>query len=145
MSENAKPVYRLRYGNVAAAVWARNSSAGYLFDTTFKRVFKDGEPGDLEPRLAELEEVEQVPAAALLVKLYRVQTRSQEAGMSLLLETHILPAVLKRFDYEHGGRDRLESFCTDSKTTSIDVPLTPICARPVEIGSWTQCCRHCHW
>lgn len=44
MSENNnKPVYRLRYGNVAAAVWARNSSAGYFFDATFKRVFRDGE------------------------------------------------------------------------------------------------------
>lgn len=43
MSENAKPVYRLRYGNVTAAVWARNSSAGYFFDTTFKRVYKDGD------------------------------------------------------------------------------------------------------
>jgi len=44
MSENSnRPVYRLRYGNVAAAVWARNSSAGYFFDTTFKRVYKDGD------------------------------------------------------------------------------------------------------
>lgn len=43
MSENAKPVYRLRYGNVAAAVWARSSTAGYFFDSTFKRVFKDGD------------------------------------------------------------------------------------------------------
>ena len=43
MPENNKPVYSLRYGNVGAAVWARNSSAGYFFDTTFKRVYKDGD------------------------------------------------------------------------------------------------------
>ena len=40
MSENNKPVYRLKYGNVVAAVWANNSlSAGYFFNTTFQRVF----------------------------------------------------------------------------------------------------------
>ena len=43
MSENNKPVYRLRYGNVSAAVWTRNTSIGYFFDTTFKRVYKDGD------------------------------------------------------------------------------------------------------
>lgn len=43
MSENNKPVYRLKYGNVVAAVWARNSSAGYFFDSTYRRVYKDGD------------------------------------------------------------------------------------------------------
>ena len=43
MSENNKPVYRLRYGNVAAAVWANNSKAGYFFNTTFSRVYRSGE------------------------------------------------------------------------------------------------------
>lgn len=43
MIENNKPVYRHRYGNVAAAVWARNTSIGYFFDTTFKRVNNDGD------------------------------------------------------------------------------------------------------
>ncbi|MCC7086527.1 MAG: hypothetical protein IT427_16130 [Pirellulales bacterium] len=42
MNDN-KPAYRLRYGNVVAAVWARNSQIGYFFDTTFKRVYKDGD------------------------------------------------------------------------------------------------------
>ena len=36
MSENtAKPVFKLRYGNVSAAVWANNSQSGYFFNTTF--------------------------------------------------------------------------------------------------------------
>ena len=41
MSENTtKPVFKLRYGNVSAAVWLRNTaSAGYFYDTTFTRVF----------------------------------------------------------------------------------------------------------
>jgi len=43
MAENNKPVYRLRYGNVVAAVWTRNTHAGYFYDTTFRRVYKDGE------------------------------------------------------------------------------------------------------
>jgi hypothetical protein len=43
MSDNInKPVYSLRYGNVAAAVWTRSTSVGYFFDTTFKRTFKSG-------------------------------------------------------------------------------------------------------
>ena len=43
MSDNNKPVYRLRYGNVVAAVWANNSQAGYFYHTTFCRVYKDGD------------------------------------------------------------------------------------------------------
>lgn len=39
MSETNKPVYRLRYGNVAAAVWANNSQAGYFYNTTFQRTY----------------------------------------------------------------------------------------------------------
>lgn len=47
MPENNKPVFRLRYGNVVAAVWTHNSQSGYFFDTTFKRVFKqDDQWGD---------------------------------------------------------------------------------------------------
>ena len=43
MSENSKPVYRLRYGNVVAAVWLNNSNAGYFYNTTFCRLYKDGD------------------------------------------------------------------------------------------------------
>jgi len=49
MSENTtKPVYKLRYGNVSAAVWLRNTaSAGYFYDSTFSRVFcRDGVWGE---------------------------------------------------------------------------------------------------
>jgi hypothetical protein len=40
---NNKPVHKFRYGNVAAAIWANNSRVGYFFNTTFARVFKEGE------------------------------------------------------------------------------------------------------
>lgn len=40
---NAKPVYRLRYGNVVAAVWLNNSSSGYFYNTTFSRLYRDGD------------------------------------------------------------------------------------------------------
>jgi len=43
MTENNKPVFKLRYGNVVAAVWARNSQIGYFYDATFKRVYKEGD------------------------------------------------------------------------------------------------------
>lgn len=44
MSETCKgPVYRLRYGNVVACVWANNSLEGYFFNTTFTRTYKHGE------------------------------------------------------------------------------------------------------
>lgn len=48
MTENNRPVFKLRYGNVSAAVWLRNSSTGYFYDTTFTRVFRreDGNWGD---------------------------------------------------------------------------------------------------
>lgn len=40
---NNRPVYRLRYGNVSAAVWANNSHAGYFYNTTFCRLYKEGD------------------------------------------------------------------------------------------------------
>lgn len=43
MEQTNKPVYRLRYGNVSCAIWANNSSAGYFYNTTFVRVYKEGE------------------------------------------------------------------------------------------------------
>ncbi len=44
MSDNSnKPVYRLRYGNVVVAVWTNNSQAGYFCNTTFSRIYKDGD------------------------------------------------------------------------------------------------------
>jgi len=43
MPENNKPVYRLHYGNVVAAVWANNSRSGYFYNTTFSRIYKDKE------------------------------------------------------------------------------------------------------
>ena len=50
MSETTtRPVFKLRYGNVSAAVWLRNtSSAGFFYDTTFQKNFRreDGTWGD---------------------------------------------------------------------------------------------------
>ena len=49
MTDNTtRPVFKLRYGSVSAAVWLRNSSTGYFYDTTFTRGFRreDGNWGD---------------------------------------------------------------------------------------------------
>ena len=43
IENNGQPVYKLRYGNVSAAVWANNSPAGYFYNTTFCRVYKHGD------------------------------------------------------------------------------------------------------
>jgi hypothetical protein len=38
-----KPVYAIKYGNVRAAIWANNSMAGYFYNTTFSRLYRDKE------------------------------------------------------------------------------------------------------
>jgi hypothetical protein len=43
MSENNTRPVHLRYGNVVAAVWANNNHASYFTNTTFTRLYKDGE------------------------------------------------------------------------------------------------------
>jgi hypothetical protein len=43
MTENNRPIHSVKYGNVEASVWARNTTSGYFFDTTFGRVFKSGD------------------------------------------------------------------------------------------------------
>jgi len=43
MNEKTKPIHSFRYGNVSCAIWADNSQAGYFFNTTFSRTYRDGE------------------------------------------------------------------------------------------------------
>ena len=43
MDDDRRPVHKIRYGNVSAAIWANNSPAGYFFNTTFCRVYRDGD------------------------------------------------------------------------------------------------------
>jgi hypothetical protein len=38
-NSNGKPVHRIRYGSVVAAIWANNSQAGYFFNTSFCRIY----------------------------------------------------------------------------------------------------------
>jgi hypothetical protein len=42
-TNTTKPVHRIRYGSVVAAIWANNSSVGYFYDTTFSKVYKQGD------------------------------------------------------------------------------------------------------
>ncbi len=42
-SGTGRPVHAIRYGNVSVAVWANNSPAGYFYNTTFRRVYKQGD------------------------------------------------------------------------------------------------------
>ena len=43
MEDTHKPVHSFRYGNVECAIWANNSQVGFFFNTTFGRVYKDGD------------------------------------------------------------------------------------------------------
>ena len=40
MTKTNQPVYRIRYGYVAATVWENSSLNGSFFNTTFRRVFR---------------------------------------------------------------------------------------------------------
>ncbi len=39
----AKPIHEVRYGSVKAAVWRNETESGPRFNTTFTRVYRDGE------------------------------------------------------------------------------------------------------
>jgi hypothetical protein len=64
---------------------------------------------ELEPILSQLEEFENVPAAALLMKCRSVRVRGYDEGIDPLIVEHLLPAVLKSFDYSRDGVERIEA------------------------------------
>jgi hypothetical protein len=64
---------------------------------------------ELEPILSEIVDLEIIPASSLLLKLRRTRVRGQGEELERLMMQHILPAVLKPFDYNQGGRERIES------------------------------------
>ena len=66
------------------------------------------QPSELASILPELVEFESLPVAGLLTNLRRVRARGYEDGVDALLVEHILPSVLKRFDYLQGGLDKLK-------------------------------------
>jgi hypothetical protein len=43
MSTNNKPVHKIRYGSVIASIWADNSTSGYFYNTTFCKIYKNGD------------------------------------------------------------------------------------------------------
>jgi hypothetical protein len=54
---------------------------------------------ELEPILSDVAEFENVPVAAFLTKLRCVRARGFEDGIDALLKEHVLPSVLKPFNY----------------------------------------------
>jgi hypothetical protein len=64
---------------------------------------------ELEQILAEIVDLEIVPVAALLSKLRRARLRIQGDELDRLLMQHILPAVLKPFNYSQGGLEGIEN------------------------------------
>jgi hypothetical protein len=72
---------------------------------------------ELEPLLFQLKDLETLPVAAFLVKLREIRIRGFEQGLDSLLQACILPRVLKRFDYEQGGRERIETILSRLQTS----------------------------
>jgi hypothetical protein len=66
-------------------------------------------PAELGPVLSQLEDLEILPAAAFLVKLRRIRIHGHDEEIDPLLRDHILPAVLKPFDYDQKGVERIET------------------------------------
>ena len=42
-AEKVKPVHQVRFGAVKAAVWRNDTENGVRFNTTFARIYKDGD------------------------------------------------------------------------------------------------------
>ncbi|HYD16451.1 MAG TPA: hypothetical protein VEB03_00440 [Candidatus Nanoarchaeia archaeon] len=64
---------------------------------------------ELDPILAQLEEVPAVPIAALIRKCRAARVRGYEEGIDSLINEHLLPATLRPFDYTSGGIEKIES------------------------------------
>src|SRR5205807_4623509 len=63
----------------------------------------------LAPILSQLNEFENVPAAALLLQSRSVRIRGHDDGIDSLVNEHLLLAVLKPFDYSDGGVEKIET------------------------------------
>ena len=70
---------------------------------------KQFELSTLESLVSQLEDFENLPAAALLAKLRRVSIVPRREEYDSLLTKFILPSVLKSFDYQDGGLLRIEA------------------------------------
>lgn len=64
---------------------------------------------ELATLLAEIVDIEILPAASLLTRLRNVRPRGREDSIDPLLREYILPAVFQSFDYAQGGREKLET------------------------------------
>ena len=43
MKDKPKPIHEIRLGSIKAAVWKNETSNGVFYNTTFTRLYKDGE------------------------------------------------------------------------------------------------------
>lgn len=84
-------------------LWLQDKQEWHL---GLSRVFQ---PSELVALLSEVVDIEILPGASLLTRLRSVRLRGREDGIDPLLREHILPAVFKRFDYAHGGREKIET------------------------------------
>lgn len=87
----------------ALGLWLEDKSEWHL------GLCKQFDVGTLEPIVAELEDFESLPAAALLAKVRRISISPRREESDSLLTKFILPSVLKAFDYEDGGVARIEA------------------------------------
>ena len=64
---------------------------------------------DLQPILSHLQELENVPVATLLFRCRTIHTKGFDDGIDSLINEYLLPAILKSFDYLHGGIEKIET------------------------------------
>ena len=87
----------------ALGLWLEDKSEWHL------GLSKRFEVSTLESLVSQLEDFENLPAAALLAKLRRISISPRRDESDSLLTKFILPSVLKAFDYEDGGIARIEA------------------------------------
>jgi hypothetical protein len=67
------------------------------------------EINELQPILSQLQEFENLPIAAFLLKCRTVRIRGYDADVDSLLNEYLLPTILRPFDYSHGGVEKIET------------------------------------
>jgi hypothetical protein len=123
---------RIDHSLEALALWLGEKPAWHLGLTRTCRL------SELQPILQQVEEFADLPIAALLVKLQSIRHRGLEEGIDRLIEQYILPAVLKSFDYQKGGHERLASLLRRlqgrSDRSAFDAYLSQAC-KDSQIGT----------
>ena len=99
----------------------------------------------MDALLSPLQGFENLKVATFLVKLRGIRSRGYEDGVDPLLQDHILPAVLKRFDYKQGGMERIETILRRLESPQGRGTFDIYLAQAYEDGVLREFCPNCRW